>query len=907
MSSQGLNPKVNTQIILKAVREYKSSSNELDKEKQRNRIEEQDTSILTSCLSGPVNSNPISWSGIIDVINSRWYNFESMQHVICAIYAYVINTTGSTTNVHIRRKLDRMEKIDIVSAVGMLYYSRDRTLVIKTASETFDNEGLIHEYFITLAVLNDLRKTIPNFSMILGRFNCSLPLNYGNVPFAYCRNIPSSNYLIYENVKPSISFPKFMTLASANILLISFYQIVLALHTAYEHCRFTHYDLNQGNIVVRLPTSETPNFARLKGFFIPYRHPTRGNILLTATGIMTFIDYGYSYVEYKGKSYGKYDLGKYGIEANHPFPMHDIYKILMTVIILLKTSSSDKSSQLAACQRMYSFFSDETLDSAIARNGQESAYFALPNIPEYSKVTYADFLQYLDKEFAKELTGYVFSPGSTEAKRFDVLDVSELKPTDLASSSNLGRGASTTEMIYRSLPDTLEDANRDFINLDSKEWNMLASSHLNRFASQIHELKIIIGSPNFRIPIVQVTARRYMSGAMLKAYDKDVARVIAALDTFWYCIELYKSVAISRLLRRAPLSEQQHVASLEGKLGESKGEQVDDVIIKIDNVYHNFYLPSLTILRPVLQSLLGQKAQLDSIAISFLNGFEKFLFQNDMNKSMTRRFADSLYNASTGPDKPTIVDAKISWYAGATKGSAGGPALSGSGTGATKEGKDDLIRVSCIKDGSCGVHAFLRGSSEEYRKLGTVEERMQFARTFRNGIADVVTANYNELDKKFSLAAVGWSKDLLVKELRSTCQIGVEVFGLLADQSSVNIQALQLFDDGSYEVVEHIPASSNVHVIILQVEGHFENIIRREDNKYIVNFDSNDPFIQACTMRKFKVAKNRTISAGAANVIPASQSVSRQVNVVPINSLTYSRGAAGYTTLSSLLTGMNIS
>ena len=152
--------------------------------------------------------------------------------------------------------------------------------------------------------------------------------------------------------------------------------------------------------------------------------------------------------------------------------------------------------------------------------------------------------------------------------------------------------------------------------------------------------------------------------------------------------------------------------------------------------------------------------------------------------------------------------------------------------------------------------------------------------------------------KKFSLAAVGWSKDLLVKELRSTCQIGVEVFGLLADQSSVNIQALQLFDDGSYEVVEHIPASSNVHVIILQVEGHFENIIRREDNKYIVNFDSNDPFIQACTMRKFKVAKDRTAPTGA---VGASQSVSRQVNVVPINSLTYSRGAAGYTTLSSLL------
>jgi hypothetical protein len=199
---------------------------------------------------------------------------------------------------------------------------------------------------------------------------------------------------------------------------------------------------------------------------------------------------------------------------------------------------------------------------------------------------------------------------------------------------------------------------------------------------------------------------------------------------------------------------------------------------------------------------------------------------------LMKKLATPLFNRQSGADKPTIEEAKIRWY----------------------NPTDGLVvRISCIAEGNCLFHSFLRSTSEKYRRARSVEERKDISKDFRNQLAVLVEQRYDEFDKRFYLTKIGWTKSKLVAELKSNCFVGAEIIGILADVTEVNIHAVQLYEDGNYEVVDTIESKGNVHIILLQVKNHFENLVIDEGNSYRLNFEESHPFIQAIRLRKFSL------------------------------------------------------
>lgn len=814
-------PKVDTLKIISYNQRYEAPDDEDKKQEQRDQLEKKDIKIYTSCIKDI--AEPLHWSGISKTVGEKWYSFSAMQEVICAIYNFIKN---ASQQVIIREKLGTLRKIGVLSAVGNLYFSQDDTMVIKTALDQLDNDDLTHEQYIALAELNLLRKQIPNFSMVLGRFDCSPPVDVNETPYGYCRGNYKFNYLLYENVRPSMSFRQFILLETPQVILATFYQIALALNVAYQQCRFTHYDLNTGNVLVRLPTRPELN----NGFNLPYPHPTKGNILIFAKGVMTFIDYGYSYIQHPVgdgtvKSFGKYGLGQWGVSAEHPFPMHDIYKLMMFSALEL-SAAVKKEQELKVLERMFRFFSNENFGGAIRR--QNEYFYALPNIPEYTKITHADFINYLDQEFKEELKQLV------DQKQFSTVDITKHAVDQKQVLASLYPGGFSASEVsaagsrkFGPAPETLEDAFYQFVDLSKRTYEDLDKKHQVRLTSEIKRFYEL--SKPLKPPIPLTNARHLHTSAALKAYDTQVTKLVQALDIFWFCVS-YLTIGRNMCVRTNSPTE------------------------AYDNIDSNFYVNGLSLSQPFYTFLLNQQDKLEPKVRIFLNAFAQFLVQNRINM---KPLAPSLFNKNSGLDTPTIVEAKLSWYQ---------PPIG-----------QMVVRVSCIKDGLCATHAFLRATSQDYRALRTVEERMVFARKFRNELADIVNLDYDTLDKKFSLSAVGWTKPVLLAHLRSNCSVGDEALGILADRSNVNIHAIQLLEDGSYEVVDSIAGGGDTHVLILQVSGHYESLLIKSGDQYTVNFKGDSSIIQAIQLRKFGVIKKR-VTTGATKPTGEKKEESKSVS-----------------------------
>lgn len=196
----------------------------------------------------------------------------------------------------------------------------------------------IHEYFIGAFGTNTLRNKIPNFSFILGLFQCSPPYidNYSYAvnesvrladskdrrALTFCQNDVTENqvnYLLYENISNSTTLKDFIVNGCTfeqylNILS----QLVLALELAYSECDFTHYDLHDENVLVR----ELP-----QEILIAYEIDGVKQYLRTKY-VATIIDFGRSHIKYEGNDFG-YALIEGGVYPNRSYPMYDIYKILM--------------------------------------------------------------------------------------------------------------------------------------------------------------------------------------------------------------------------------------------------------------------------------------------------------------------------------------------------------------------------------------------------------------------------------------------------------------------------------------------------------------------------------------------------------------------------------------------------
>lgn len=196
-------------------------------------------------------------------------------------------------------------------------------LVIKAPQEPHVN--LVHEAFVGLFCLNYLRRYIPNFAFILGYFRCAPPLlnPADRSVSAWCyQSRTQVDYVIYENINPSVSIYDFIrttSLSKAELIEIVT-QVLGALDLAYHLFKYTHYDLHMNNMLVS--TLSNP-------IKINYR---LGSV--TSKYLVTIIDYGFNRVELGGRVYHLSDS-----RFTRPFILQDAYSLITGMAYILVTKN----------------------------------------------------------------------------------------------------------------------------------------------------------------------------------------------------------------------------------------------------------------------------------------------------------------------------------------------------------------------------------------------------------------------------------------------------------------------------------------------------------------------------------------------------------------------------------------
>lgn len=123
-------------------------------------------------------------------------------------------------------------------------------VIIKVPTQSsYNQEQSMREYLVGL-VLNDLRYLVPNFAYTLGAFSCSVPSSITNTQI--CTRVNGlRDVVVYEkitglNLHYGIELGKLSVIESIPVIAM----VLLALEVAQRECRFTHYDLHTGNIML---------------------------------------------------------------------------------------------------------------------------------------------------------------------------------------------------------------------------------------------------------------------------------------------------------------------------------------------------------------------------------------------------------------------------------------------------------------------------------------------------------------------------------------------------------------------------------------------------------------------------------------------------------------------------------
>ena len=344
---------------------YKSRQEILEKDilKSNNLCQKDDLKNISQNLRN-VNSEKLKYYNV-----NQFFNENVLKTTMCTLNS-LFYTKIDDDNYHtdiIKRYINNLEKIGEESAYGYAFTANfmnaDNMFVIKTPKNSKD-DNLIHELIIGLYGTNKLRKDIPNFAYIYGGFKCSpmlLTNNDNRVKLeSWCKQSKRSkrskqsnsndvNYILYENINPSISFYDYLETCSTDDFLNMFVQMLYALNYANKTIDFTHYDTKGDNILIRTIDDIRElnnfgyenNFDQLESsddFQIKYPDGNGGYVYITTDAIPTFIDYGLSHIKTNDKlniDIGVYDFYDKNIYGDKSWIMSDVYSILIDVILTI--------------------------------------------------------------------------------------------------------------------------------------------------------------------------------------------------------------------------------------------------------------------------------------------------------------------------------------------------------------------------------------------------------------------------------------------------------------------------------------------------------------------------------------------------------------------------------------------
>ncbi len=371
-----------------------------------------------SCDFKSMKTGVVSPKGINNIYKFGENDWNAMKFLSCSLSDYLSSDSKHNTFqiIKLRKLLGKLQK-QHKGEIRFFLTSENENFFIKTyekigSTQEEEEDILIHEYFVGAYGTNSLRKDIPTFSYIPGIFTCGSIIRE-NLDVPYCsENNPIASYLIYENIKDSITLAKWN--GTFEDMLNIIIQLLLALDTAYRQFRFTHYDLHIGNIMI----SE-------KETYIPYE--IDGETLFLKTNyIASIIDYGMSYIEYKGKSYGTVEnLMEYHIYPTVPYPMYDMFKLICTILmynyrlprdrVILRDDSTviiKNAQQFHKLKKILKFF---TSGGELEYEGKEYyirfltsyyrkyKFFQIHYTKEYREIHYVDLFNYIVTNYGEDI------------------------------------------------------------------------------------------------------------------------------------------------------------------------------------------------------------------------------------------------------------------------------------------------------------------------------------------------------------------------------------------------------------------------------------------------------------------------------------------------------------------------
>lgn len=232
------------------------------------------------------------------------------------------SSLGLSSEERLSKFITSLEKVEEKSINGHVHRATfrdiDNFLIFKSPKSSSDS--IRHEVVVGLLFLNNLRNPFDsngkNYGIVNGK-KYGMPIPNFSMIYGILED-KSLNFSIQENINPSISFRDFCKTCSSEEFIMYYLQAMLALREANLRYNFTHYDLHPGNLLLR-DTSDN---------YIPY-YTSRGKEYIKCNGkIITFIDYGSSYVEDKNQKIGSIPMEKYHIYNDRSNLIHDVYKLL---------------------------------------------------------------------------------------------------------------------------------------------------------------------------------------------------------------------------------------------------------------------------------------------------------------------------------------------------------------------------------------------------------------------------------------------------------------------------------------------------------------------------------------------------------------------------------------------------
>lgn len=178
----------------------------------------------------------------------------------------------------------------------------------KICDNCFSLKSFYNEYFISVYGLNFLRDTIPTFNFT---YSCHKSENLFSIKQEFSKGIPLGNFIQH---------------CSGEDFLSVIFQVLASLEFSQRHLLFTHYDLNEENILVEKIEK-------------PFKIPIGKKTFMFSNYKIKIIDFGFSTITTNPKTIiSNTDTHKFYKHGYFPFftPGTDQFRILSTILFMVQ-------------------------------------------------------------------------------------------------------------------------------------------------------------------------------------------------------------------------------------------------------------------------------------------------------------------------------------------------------------------------------------------------------------------------------------------------------------------------------------------------------------------------------------------------------------------------------------------